>query len=281
MPHETTGRDDIGAIHPQARVGHVHLKVADLERAIGFYRTPASPRHATPGRAARCVSRWPRLPPPCAGTAVGEEPPGIDEGVPGRRGKAVVQGGRQVPDLARSVRRFPRAGSTRYVPKTDEWYADREQFHFATWEAVSPLHRLEAALHPWVAFVIMPVFALANAGVTLEVSGIGDPVAVAVAAGLAVGKPIGIVLFCWLAVSLGLTKFPDGVEWPLLVGGACLAGIGFTMALFINGPAFPVSEFPAKEVAGKVGTLLGSLVSAIPGAGILLTVMRKSRSAAG
>lgn len=123
----------------------------------------------------------------------------------------------------------------------------------------------------------MPVFALANAGVPLELSGVTDPVAVAVALGLAVGKPVGIILFCWLAVRLGLTALPEGVSWLMLVGGACLAGIGFTMALFINGLAFPVSEFPDKEAAGKVGTLLGSLVSAVVGAAVILVAVRRGR----
>ncbi|MBA4067053.1 MAG: Na+/H+ antiporter NhaA [Isosphaera sp.] len=158
-------------------------------------------------------------------------------------------------------------------------HADLDQLQFAAREAVSPLHRLEAALHPWVAFGIMPLFALANAGVPLQAAGMGDPVALAVAAGLVVGKPVGIVLFCWLAVRLGLVKLPDGVTWPLLVGGACLAGIGFTMALFINGLAFPAAEFPAREAAGKVGTLIGSAVSAVLGAGIILLAVRRGRSA--
>lgn len=164
-----------------------------------------------------------------------------------------------------------------YESGDEQRYADLDRLQFAAREAVSPLHRLETALHPWVAFGVMPLFALANAGVPLQVSGIGDPVAVAVAAGLAVGKPVGIVLACWLAVGLGLTRLPDGVGWPLLAGGACLAGIGFTMALFINGLAFPAAEFPAKEAAGKVGTLSGSLVSAVVGAGMILLALRRSR----
>lgn len=140
------------------------------------------------------------------------------------------------------------------------------QLQFAAREAVSPLQRLETALHPWVAFVIMPLFALANAGVPIELSGLRDPIALAVAAGLAIGKPIGILGACWLAVKLRLSQLPDGVGWPLLTGGACLGGIGFTMALFLNGLAFPGSEYPAAEAAGKIGTLSGSLVSAVLGA---------------
>jgi len=145
---------------------------------------------------------------------------------------------------------------------------------FAARESVSPLQRLEDGLHPWVAFVIMPVFALANAGVALSLSSLGEPVAVAVAAGLAVGKPIGIVLLCALAVRAGVTSLPDGVTWGMLVGGACLAGIGFTMALFLNGLAFPAADFPVNEAAGKIGTLAGSLVSAVLGAAVLTYTVR-------
>jgi NhaA family Na+:H+ antiporter len=83
------------------------------------------------------------------------------------------------------------------------------------------------------------------------------------------------VLFCWAAVRLGLTRLPDGVGWPLLIGGACLAGIGFTMALFLTGLVFPPGEYAAEEAAGKIGTLLGSLTSAILGATILLLALRR------
>ncbi len=164
-------------------------------------------------------------------------------------------------------------------PEDEKLPIDLERLQFAARETLSPLHRLELGLHPWVGFVIMPVFALANAGVPLDPSGLSDSVAVAVALGLAIGKPLGILLFCGLAVRLGLTALPDGVSWRMLVGGACLAGIGFTMALFINGLAFPVADFPVKEAAGKIGTLLGSLVSAVLGAGILLWALRGHQGA--
>ena len=147
---------------------------------------------------------------------------------------------------------------------------------FAAREAVSPLQRLEDGLHPWVAFVIMPLFALANAGVAVSLPSLGEPIAVAVAAGLVVGKPLGIMLLCAAAVRLGVTRLPEGVTWGMLGGGACLAGIGFTMALFINALAFPVAEFPAAEAAGKVGTLAGSFVSALVGAAVLTLALRRS-----
>jgi NhaA family Na+:H+ antiporter len=141
---------------------------------------------------------------------------------------------------------------------------------------VSPLHRLEDGLHPWVAFAIMPVFALANAGVAISLSSVADPVSIAVGAGLAVGKPVGILLLCGLAIRLRITNLPEGVSWSMLAGGACLAGIGFTMALFLNGLAFPVAEFPAQEAAGKLGTLIGSVVSAALGATMLSYGLRRS-----
>jgi NhaA family Na+:H+ antiporter len=141
---------------------------------------------------------------------------------------------------------------------------------FAAREATSPLHRLEAGLHPWVAFVVMPLFALANAGVPLEVSSAINPVAVAVAAGLALGKPLGVLLFVWLLLRSGVASLPEGVEWRHVVAGACLAGIGFTMALFLNELAFPTDKYPTQDAAGKIGILLGSLGSAVIGVTILL-----------
>lgn len=165
-------------------------------------------------------------------------------------------------------------GSTGLAPVDERQYLERLQF--TARESISPLHRLETALHPWVAFVIMPVFALANAGVRLEPSGLIEPVALAVAAGLVIGKPLGVVLFSVLAVRLGVTALPTGVSWRTLVGGACLAGIGFTMALFLNALVFPVADFPANEAAGKVGTLAGSLISAALGGVLLVAVLRRT-----
>jgi len=152
---------------------------------------------------------------------------------------------------------------------------DATDAQFAAREAVAPLQRLEDGLHPWVAFGIMPLFALANAGVVLSLSSLTEPVAVAVAAGLLLGKPVGILLVCVLAIRVGLTSLPDGVSWGMLAGGACLAGIGFTMALFLNGLAFPAAAFPEAEAAGKIGTLAGSAVSAVLGAIVLLIAVRR------
>jgi NhaA family Na+:H+ antiporter len=141
-------------------------------------------------------------------------------------------------------------------------------------ESISPLEYLEATLHPWVSFLIMPVFALANAGVPIQVSYLTDPVAAAVAAGLFLGKPIGIFLFSWLAVKLILKSLPEGLTWAGLLGASCLAGIGFTMALFIASLALKDQLLdPA-----KVGILAGSVLSAILGMGLLVLLLPRQAS---
>ena len=142
--------------------------------------------------------------------------------------------------------------------------------------AQSPLLRLEHALLPWVAFVIMPVFALANAGVELG-SGLGEalrnPIAIGIAVGLFAGNQIGITGLTWLMTRFGPCVLPDGVRMRHVYGAACLAGIGFTMALFIAGLAF---DDPAGLSVAKVGIMLGSLASAILGVTVLLTTRPNS-----
>ena len=102
------------------------------------------------------------------------------------------------------------------------------------------LHRLEHDLAPWVAMLIMPIFAMANSGVYLAQagSGLGDPLALGIALGLLVGKPVGITLGSWLVVRFGLASLPRNTSWKHLVGVGMLGGVGFTMALFIAGLAF-------------------------------------------
>ena len=111
----------------------------------------------------------------------------------------------------------------------------------------------------------MPLFALANAGVPLDLGAFGSSVALAVAAGLVVGKPLGIVAFSWLAVRLRIASLPLGVGWSALLGAGALAGIGFTMALFIAELALAGPFL----VAAKLGTLSGSAVAAALGLGLL------------
>ena len=121
-------------------------------------------------------------------------------------------------------------------------------------------------LHPWSAFVVMPVFALANAGLVLEAGALADPdsrrVTLAVALGLLVGKPLGITLLCWLAVRAGLAALPSGVGWGALLGAGILGGIGFTMALFITSLAFPDEAMAA---ASKLGVIAASVLAAVLG----------------
>lgn len=127
--------------------------------------------------------------------------------------------------------------------------------------AESPLQRLEHALHPWISFVIIPVFALANAGVSLQAGGFSllmQPVALGVVAGLFVGKLLGITAFSWTAVKLGIAELPKDVNWRQIFGTAALAGIGFTMSLFIAMLGFGQSELLA---SAKLGILVGSLLS--------------------
>jgi NhaA family Na+:H+ antiporter len=132
-------------------------------------------------------------------------------------------------------------------------------------DAGSPLHRLEHALSPWVAFAIVPLFAFANAGIAL--GGVGGetlthPLVLGIAAGLFVGKQAGIGGAIWLAGRFGIGR-PGGAPWRQVYGVALLAGIGFTMSLFIGQLAFPDDPVLADEV--KLGVLLGSLLAAVSG----------------
>jgi NhaA family Na+:H+ antiporter len=130
----------------------------------------------------------------------------------------------------------------------------------------TPLQRLEHALHPWVAYLILPLFALGNAGLSLEgmtvSSAAHHPVALGIILGLFVGKPVGIFLFSWIAVRLGLADLPQEVHWPHILGAGMLGGIGFTMSLFISGLAF-VS--PDLLNFSKLGILAGSILSIVAG----------------
>ncbi|MGK0186451.1 MAG: NhaA family Na+:H+ antiporter [Verrucomicrobiales bacterium] len=122
-----------------------------------------------------------------------------------------------------------------------------------------------------MAFVIMPLFALANAGVVVNMEALANPVSIATAAGLALGKPLGIVTFSALAVKLGWARLPEGVNWKLLTGAGCLAGIGFTMSLFISELALGENLLES----GKIGALVGSAISATVGCALLWWFLRK------
>jgi NhaA family Na+:H+ antiporter len=137
-------------------------------------------------------------------------------------------------------------------------------------DAKSPLHSLEHTLHPWVAFLIVPVFGFANAGLSLSSVGWAAPfapVTLGIAAGLFVGKQIGVFLTIWAAVKLKLANRPAGASWAQIYGVSLLCGIGFTMSLFIGLLAFPAS--PALQDEVKIGVLIGSVLSGVVGALVL------------
>lgn len=139
-------------------------------------------------------------------------------------------------------------------------------------QSQSPLHRFEHALQPWVAFVIMPVFALFNAGVSLtppEGVALVSSATLGVFLGLLVGKPVGIAGLVWLATRLGVTRLPPGIDLRAIVGVGLLGGIGFTMALFIAALAF--GPTPALDQA-KIGVLAASLAAGVIG----LLVLQRS-----
>ena len=132
--------------------------------------------------------------------------------------------------------------------------------------AQAPLQRIEHDLHYWVAFGIIPLFALANAGVHLGGNlseAFGDPVTLGIILGLVIGKPVGITLFAWLSVKSGLAALPGTVTWRAIRGVSLLGGIGFTMSLFIAGLAFPGA--PQMNEDAKIGIFVASLVAGIAG----------------
>jgi Na+:H+ antiporter, NhaA family len=160
--------------------------------------------------------------------------------------------------------------------------ADAGRWMHLAWlsrEAVSPLSRVEHALHPWSAYVVLPIFALANAGIVLD----GDalraaaetPVTLAVALGLIAGKTLGLTAGTALAVRLGVSTLPPGVGWSHVLGVGALAGIGFTVSLFITELAY---TDPAIIDAAKIGVLGGSIAAAALGMALLLRAGRRGRT---
>ncbi len=129
----------------------------------------------------------------------------------------------------------------------------------------TPLYDLEHALHPWVAYGILPLFAFANAGVFLggiTMDDVLSPIPMGIALGLFFGKQIGVVGFSWVAIRAGLCRLPQNVAWSHFYGAALLAGIGFTMSLFIGTLAFPTEGYGAPV---RIGVLGGSLISGLAG----------------
>jgi NhaA family Na+:H+ antiporter len=144
-------------------------------------------------------------------------------------------------------------------------------------ESIAPLDRLEHALAPWSSFVVVPLFALANAGVRFAdfESGVGEaftsPVALGVALGLLVGKPVGITVATWFAVRFGIGRLPTNTGWSQVIGLGGLAGIGFTVSLFVTELAFTDATL---EDSAKVGIFVGSFLAGVIG----YTLLRRSKT---
>lgn len=141
----------------------------------------------------------------------------------------------------------------------------------------SPIDELIHILHPWVSYIIMPIFALANAGISL--SGIQmsevieSKIAIGVILGLIIGKPIGILLFSYLMTLFGLARLPQDLKWRHIFGVSCLAGIGFTMSIFITDLALPAE----KTLYSKIGILIASIISGIVGYVAVYFASRKNQ----
>ena len=144
----------------------------------------------------------------------------------------------------------------------------------------SPLERLERLIHPWSSYVILPVFALANAGIAISADGIreaaSNQVTLGVVLGLGIGKVVGITLFPWLASRFGLTELPNTVSWTHVIGIGLLGGIGFTVAIFIAGLAF---EDPVLVNDAKFGIMGASLMAGLAGYALLRFLARPPASA--
>lgn len=131
-----------------------------------------------------------------------------------------------------------------------------------------PLHDFEHILAPWSSFVILPLFAFANAGVSfdgIDVSMISSPLLLSIACGLIIGKPVGVFGFSYISVKLGLAKLPDGINFKQIFAVAVLCGIGFTMSMFLASLAFDADAGESVNTLSRLGILLGSTVSATLG----------------
>ena len=187
--------------------------------------------------------------------------------IPARPAHSPAQFERRIVELQTELRADRSNSQTSDDPLSNDRMASIAEAMERSAAAVqSPLQRVEHALTPWVTFVIIPVFALANAGIDLGAiewaQALSSTVTVGVFAGLVAGKFIGVSLFSWVAVRLEWARLAAGVEWKHLLGAAWLAGIGFTMSLFISQLAF---GDPAVVEQAKLGILLASALSATIG----------------
>ncbi len=171
--------------------------------------------------------------------------------------------------LARSRRRLKELEESELTP--DSMVHDRTQLealddmYLASNDMIPAGLALEERLHPIVSFIILPLFALFNAGVALDARAVDvlpEPVTLGVILGLFLGKQVGITAFSWLAIKSGRAKMPDGSTWGMIYGASLLAGVGFTMSLFVSDLAF---NSAALLMEAKIGILIGSLLSGVFG----------------
>lgn len=162
--------------------------------------------------------------------------------------------------------------------RRDIYSSDVRMTAWAIRGSVSACDRLIDSLHPWTSFLVIPLFALSNAGVELSADALTDPSAVLVGVmlGLVVGKLFGISAFSWLAVRLGFGRLPTGARWGHVIGVAAVAGIGFTVSLFITGLAFDEADLQSDA---KIGTLSASVVAAVIGWLVFSYLGRRDSSA--
>jgi NhaA family Na+:H+ antiporter len=256
--------DDIGAIAVIALFYSVGIDLAALAAALGLLGAILVLRragvHRMPMYVMFGIATWfamfeSGLHPTIAGVALGLLTPAS----PLHRPAQVSQEARRVADETDDDPSPPDADAHHWL------YLAR-----LSRETLSPLGRLEHTLHPWTSYVIVPLFALANAGVGLSLDdlrlSVGSSVWIGVVLGLVLGKTAGVVLGSFLSVRLGVASLPSGVTWSHVLGAAVLAGIGFTVSLFITNLAFTDPELIA---AAKVGILTASLLAGVAGVTIL------------
>lgn len=150
-----------------------------------------------------------------------------------------------------------------------------EELRMIARNTISPVQRLEHSLYGVVAFFIMPIFALANAGVVVsgeDLAQIAGPQGLGIGLGLVIGKPLGILLFSVLVIKTGVARMPEGATWRTIIGVGCLGGVGFTMSIFIDMLAFPAGSQLIDY--GKMAILMASFIAAIVGAAVLLTAKK-------
>jgi len=196
-----------------------------------------------------------------------------------RRSRILLRGLDEAESVA-TAERFPNGPERHYLRRLSN----------LSYKTIPPSYRLEHKLNPWVNFLIMPIFALANAGVEItdlsyfnvfSYDAVMGGVGMGIFLGLLLGKPIGITLASWIAIKCKVGEMPAKATWPMLFAVACLGGIGFTMSIFVDTLSFAGPDIPAEVTqhlrdAGKIAVLMGSLCAGILGS-LLITVVHKAQ----